>query len=1491
MDLFEKAKPKMFNGMLLEIKGTALERCEGDLEWKALETSMDPLKLTVLLRRALTTSSIHSDLGEAVVRWEMALGMHRQGAMTLAQYRDSYQALLTQGKALKQPAGDAHIHVVRFALGLGSQYTECVHALSNKLRAYPTSWEDVVGLAENWKVPATTKASTTPIAAALVAAMEAQEYEGDAGLDAIVLAVMSKLKMAKETKPTAPKVPEKAPAKPERAYFTSKSPNPATKATVYDVTKDAEYVKARKNGHCLGCGRTGHRIADCPDATTGGLALICTPVDEEVTCALVDALIHPMKQGGDTLSSVHLQSNRELVTNIRITGRRVRVRGLNGSIVLDKVADMKGAGEVYFWEGGNVNLLSIGKMMRDGAKRTTSPDGDTDTFEFADGTVFVFRRVKELTEEDHQLDVYVCDMREEVELVSETAFVMGSTGIVEENERLYTKKDVERAYEVMRVWKNLNNPGQATFSRMLVRGTVRGVEGSPEDVKRGIRIAGRPLPIIRGRTKNSKVRTSHPVPIYRTIDKLLVMRIDIMFVNGLMFLVSIVAPLLLGMANFIIRKSAAVVHTALRAMMSACAAAGFVISDIVCDGEGAISKLRVELEEKGIQVHVAGKGTHVPEAEERVRTYKEGVRGVLSTLPFNLPSCLLVWLVYYVVSRRNMVPHSASLEFIPPIETFRCRKLDLKADLPMAFGASCEVFDKSDNSVTSRTRPGMFVNSIGTESGTMRFVMLDTWHLATSDRYEERPVDAAFIQAMNNKAARGKALPRDLEVVLNDTVVRCDDEEIVSGQSEQPVRRGDEPRGDYDPIDAQLLATDQRQDTTRPVLTGIEEPQSEAEEFVEDRVMVDPDIFARAAATGEPLPIQPNGGALQVPTTAEESRGVRFSSGTQGENRGVHQEHAAADDQRADEPQLYGAAHEEVQKTERVHGYALRAKRSSGLRDGRWQERDNNNLALKVSLELGKERYGAEATRAATAEVTGFHDRRAFKPRYWHSLTAEEKKGMIISSFFFKEKYMSTGDFEKLKGRLVAGGHMQDREAYTREETSAPTVSLTSINLVAAIAAHERRNVMTMDVPQAFLNGKMEHVVFMRIEPTLAALMCKIPGSDYAKYLRKDGSLVVELLNALYGTIEAAKIWYSMIRDFLLSLDFVVNGKDPCVFNKMIDGEQLTVAVYVDDTMSTCKSAAALKWLADMFEKRFPGMTINTGAVHSFLGETWDFSKPGKVAVTMTGNIGKMLEEYGVVGTAVTPATSELFTVDAESPPLTEPRRQRHHKFVQKLQWIAKRVTPQLGPSLSFLLPRVLKATEQDAEKLDRVMRYMNANRERGIVIEPAAQGLYLHAYVDASFAVHEDMRSHTGASIGLGKGPVFTKSSKQKLNGTSSTEAELIGLSDSLPQVLWVRDFLLEQGHVIGPAVLYQDNQSTIKLAERGSAASERTRHVAIRFFFIHDRIKSGEVVIEYMPTGNMLADILTKPLQGTLFRRLLAQLTNWYEPGEAEEFCRTDV
>ena len=81
-----------------------------------------------------------------------------------------------------------------------------------------------------------------------------------------------------------------------------------------------------------------------------------------------------------------------------------------------------------------------------------------------------------------------------------------------------------------------------------------------------------------------------------------------------------------------------------------------------------------------------------------------------------------------------------------------------------------------------------------------------------------------------------------------------------------------------------------------------------------------------------------------------------------------------------------------------------------------------------------------------------------------------------------------------------------------------------------------------------------------------------------------------------------------------------------------------------------------------------------------------------------------------------------------------------------------------------------------------------------------------------------------------------------------------------------------------MGPATVYQDNMSTIALVKNGKSNSDRTRHIAIRFFFISDRITSKEINVEYMPTGEMLADILTKPLQGALFVKLRDKLLNWY-------------
>ena len=125
-----------------------------------------------------------------------------------------------------------------------------------------------------------------------------------------------------------------------------------------------------------------------------------------------------------------------------------------------------------------------------------------------------------------------------------------------------------------------------------------------------------------------------------------------------------------------------------------------------------------------------------------------------------------------------------------------------------------------------------------------------------------------------------------------------------------------------------------------------------------------------------------------------------------------------------------------------------------------------------------------------------------------------------------------------------------------------------------------------------------------------------------------------------------------------------------------------------------------------------------------------------------------------------------------------------------------------------------------------------------------------------------------------LGIGAYYTKSTTQKINTTSSCEAELVALSKGLQQSLWSHKFLSAQGLIVPPLIVHQDNQSTIKLIERGRPAAEQSRHIDIGYFWITDLIKRGLIIVQYCPTLSMLADFLTKPLQGSLFLSLRNQV-----------------
>jgi hypothetical protein len=133
-------------------------------------------------------------------------------------------------------------------------------------------------------------------------------------------------------------------------------------------------------------------------------------------------------------------------------------------------------------------------------------------------------------------------------------------------------------------------------------------------------------------------------------------------------------------------------------------------------------------------------------------------------------------------------------------------------------------------------------------------------------------------------------------------------------------------------------------------------------------------------------------------------------------------------------------------------------------------------------------------------------------------------------------------------------------------------------------------------------------------------------------------------------------------------------------------------------------------------------------------------------------------------------------------------------------------------------------------------MEYLRGNRDRPLILGADNEGMLMW-YVDALFAVHSNMRGHTGGGMTIGRGFPISVSTKQKLNTNSSTESELVGIDNMMSKLLRTCYFLLSQGYGVIENLLLQDNKSSILLERNNKASSgKRTRHINICYIFIMD-------------------------------------------------------
>jgi hypothetical protein len=338
------------------------------------------------------------------------------------------------------------------------------------------------------------------------------------------------------------------------------------------------------------------------------------------------------------------------------------------------------------------------------------------------------------------------------------------------------------------------------------------------------------------------------------------------------------------------------------------------------------------------------------------------------------------------------------------------------------------------------------------------------------------------------------------------------------------------------------------------------------------------------------------------------------------------------------------------------------------------------------------------------------HDHGVIVPIDSKSMLEQQQCRALEYLMFLKKKRC-----RKVKGQECADGRKQ--QVYTaKEKASSPTVSVESLMLSCTIDAMEGQDVATADIPGAFMQADMDEVVHIHIEGTMAKILLEIDKKHYEPFVKMHGRkkvIYVQLLKALYGTMQAALLFWRKLSEKLSTLGFILNPYNQCVANKIIEGKQCTILWHVDNLKISHADekvvTSVLSMLNAEFGKEAP-MTITQGKVHDYLGMKIDYSISGKVKLSMYDYIEGMLGELpdDMDSVAAMPAGNHLFQVNHENPMLLDKQEcVMFHHNVAKLLLLCKRSRPDIQTAVAFLTTRVKEPDVDNYKKLSRVMRYL----------------------------------------------------------------------------------------------------------------------------------------------------------------------------------------
>lgn len=917
----------------------------------------------------------------------------------------------------------------------------------------------------------------------------------------------------------------------------------------------------------------------------------------------------------------------------------------------------------------------------------------------------------------------------------------------------------------------------------------------------------------------------------------------------------------------------------------------FTVSHISTDREHTFGACVLPLSRRSptVKLTQVPAGRHEKKLERQVRTIKERMRAICATLPFVVPPQCIEDLVYTVIQSLNDSTNTLS-GHLTPRQAIEGTKPSYKLTCTASFGTFIAV--PRSHQLDRQPRATVCVYLRHESGDNHRVFNIHSGHtISTSSKFTVLTPSELLITTVNSLSNENH---KKLFKSMLDSMPSVVSEPTPSDVTVEETLDSDTNVGDVPgmlPDDALLTDPHASEElhVYSPVAPGTSDWPSEdaySEYDLSSRLPSEPDKGGPSSAT-------PETEAPPTDVTSEEAY-VHDDAGDATEiasaDAQLHSTLQTDTDPPDDDDEL-------VVSTAPSREYSLRYPRSS------WKDRNysmmlhiNKDLECPLSNLSGTESryfsrdvllmclqtltvmdavktFGQPAIDAVNAEIQQLVATNAMEPVHYRDLTDEEKKRVLSSMLKVKEKLKPDGTFDKIKARFLAGGHTQDRELYPNR--SSPTANLTSFFSLAALAAVESRPVATLDVGGAFLNATLKTKQFLRVSKYLSSLIVA-SNPSWKIYLHKD-CLILRLNKALYGLVESPLLWYEHISATLVELGYTCCDCDRCVYHKTLPGgEKVALCLHVDDLFITATRKDLLVELIDQLTAKYGNVSSSVSDQLQYLGMNISYDRASRsVSINQSGYVDQLLQQYSVSRTSSLPYAASLLNENVSDD--KQPTNVNEYlSLTMKLLYLAKRTRPDILFVMSYLATKGQNPELGDLKKLHRVLTYINGTKHLQLTLRPSESNL--HMYVDASYAIHQDCKGHSGAiiSIGAGGGPVYATSTKQKLVSKSSTESELNALHEALSQLEWLQNLLSELGYPSAPATVYEDNMSTIILARDGVKSAGRSKHIQVRYFYVKQLIEQQRINLVHLTTDQQIADILTKPVVGAQFLRLRKLLLN---------------